>query len=267
MDLYKKLEAMDFKTLLLEIEEDIAIVIINRPDALNAINDDVMTELGLMFSEVLDLSSLKGVIITGSGSKAFVAGADITQFQNLDTEAGSSISRKGHQVYDRIENCPIPVIAAVNGYSLGGGNELAMACHIRIASSHAKFGQPEVNLGLIPGYGGTQRLIQYIGKGRAMELLLTADIIDAQKALDYGLITHVTEPEELMDKAKSIITKISKKGPIAISRTIELVNAYFDKDSNGFTKEIDRFGEAIASDESTEGVNAFLEKRKADFRK
>lgn len=258
---------MNFNTLLLEIEDDIALVQVNRPKALNAINDEVMTELGMLFDEVLDAKSLKGVIITGSGDKAFVAGADITQFQNLDKQAGFKISKKGHDVYNRIERFPIPVIAAVNGYSLGGGNELAMACHIRIASENAKFGQPEVNLGLVPGYGGTQRLIQYIGKGRAMELLLTADIIDAEKALEYGLVTHIFPSGELISEAKKLIDKISRKGPLAIARTIELVNAYFDKNANGFMKEADRFGETIGSDESTEGVNAFLEKRKADFRK
>ncbi len=257
---------MEFKTLLLDISEGVATVTINRPNALNAINDDVMTELGVVFKDVLDYSSLKGVIITGSGQKAFVAGADITQFQNLDKKAGYRISKKGHDVYDRIEKFPIPVIAAINGFSLGGGNELAMCCHIRIAAKHAKFGQPEVNLGLIPGYGGTQRLIQYIGKGRAMELLLTADIIDAEKALDYGLITHVTEAEDLLPSAKALIERISQKGPKAIARTIELVNAFFDKNVNGFMKEADHFGEAIGSEESTEGVNAFLEKRRADFR-
>ncbi len=257
---------MDLKTLLLEIEDGIAKVTINRPKALNAINDDVMTELGYLFSEELDATALRGVIITGSGSKAFVAGADITQFQNLDKQAGFAISKKGHDVYNCIEKFPVPVIAAINGFSLGGGNELAMACHIRIASENAKFGQPEVNLGLVPGYGGTQRLIQYIGKGRAMEMLLTAEIINAEKALEYGLITRICDQESLIDEAKSIIDKISEKGPLAVARTIELVNAYFDKNANGFMKEADRFGETIGSDESTEGVNAFLEKRKAQFR-
>lgn len=258
---------MELKTLVLETDDAIACITINRPKAMNAINDAVMSELGFLFQEQLDPASLKGVIITGSGSKAFVAGADITQFMDLDKKAGFDISKKGHDVYNAIERFPVPVIAAINGYSLGGGNELAMSCHIRIAVEHAKFGQPEVNLGLIPGYGGTQRLIQYIGKGRAMELLLTADMIDAEKALSYGLITHITEADELIPTAKKIIGKISQKGPLAIQRTIELVNAYFDKNANGFMKEADRFGETIESEESTEGVNAFLEKRKAEFRK
>ena len=258
---------MELKTILLTEENGIALVTINRPKALNAINDDVMTELGLLFTQVLDPRKLKGVIITGSGDKAFVAGADITQFQGLDSDQGFKLSKKGHDVYDAIERFPIPVIAAINGYSLGGGNELAMSCHIRIASSNARFGQPEVNLGLVPGYGGTQRLIQYIGKGRAMEFLLTADMLKAEKALEYGLITHITEPDDLLEKARSIIEKIATKGPTAIADTIALVNAYFDKSSNGFIKESMAFGKAIGSDESTEGVNAFLEKRGAQFTK
>jgi len=256
---------MELKTILLTEENGIALVTINRPKALNAINDDVMTELGFLFTQHLNPKKLKGVIITGGGDKAFVAGADITQFQGLDSDQGFKISKKGHDVYDAIERFPIPVIAAINGYSLGGGNELAMSCHIRIASTNARFGQPEVNLGLVPGYGGTQRLIQYIGKGRAMEFLLTADMLKVDKALEYGLITHITEPDALLDKAKSLIEKIAAKGPTAVADTIALVNAYFDKSSNGFIKESMAFGKAIGSDESTEGVNAFLEKRGANF--
>ncbi|MDB4438688.1 enoyl-CoA hydratase-related protein [bacterium] len=258
---------MEMTTLLLNEENGIALVTINRPKAMNAINDAVMTELGHLFTKVLDPKKLKGVIITGSGEKAFVAGADITQFHDLDDKEGFRLSKKGHDVYDAIEGFSIPVIAAVNGYSLGGGNELAMACHIRIASNNARFGQPEVNLGLVPGYGGTQRLIQLIGKGRAMELLLTGDMIKADKALEYGLITHITEPEELLDKAKSIIEKIGSKGPSAVADSIALVNAFFDKASNAFEKEMEVFGKAIGSDESTEGAQAFLEKRPANFKR
>jgi enoyl-CoA hydratase len=257
---------MAFETLLIDIEDQIATVTVNRPKAMNAINDRVMTELNEVFTNHLKPSELKGVIITGSGEKAFVAGADISELGQKSGDEGYLVSKKGHDTYNAIEAYSIPVLAAINGFSLGGGNELAMSCHIRIASINAKFGQPEVNLGLIPGYGGTQRLIQYIGKGRAMELLLTGDMIDAEKALEYGLITHVTTPETLIDTAKKIITKISHKGPEAVARTIEMVNAYFDKTSNGFVKEIDGFKKSIASDESTEGVAAFLEKRKPNFR-
>ncbi|MDA8692992.1 enoyl-CoA hydratase-related protein [Saprospiraceae bacterium] len=257
---------MAFETLLIDIEDQIAIVTVNRPKALNAINDKVMTELNEVFTSHLNPKELKGVIITGSGEKAFVAGADISELSKKTGDEGYTVSKKGHDTYNAIESFSVPVLAAINGFSLGGGNELAMSCHIRIASVNARFGQPEVNLGLIPGYGGTQRLIQYIGKGRAMELLLTGDMIDVEKALEYGLITHVTTPENLLDTAKKIITKISQKGPEAVARTIDMVNAYFDKTSNGFVKEIDGFKKSIASDESTEGVAAFLEKRKPNFR-
>ncbi len=258
---------MELKTLLLEIKEGIATITINRPKAMNAINDRVMEEVGYVFSEGMDLSQLKGIIITGAGEKAFIAGADITEFTALDVKGGYDKSAFGHKVFDRIENCPVPVIAAINGYSLGGGNELAMACHIRICSDNARFGQPEVNLGLIPGFGGTQRMVQYLGKGRAMELLLTGDMIDAVKALEYGLVTHVTSSEELMPVATKLISKIASKGPKAVAGIIKTVNAYFDNTTNGFVKEMNFFGEAMGGDESKEGVAAFLEKRKPEFRK
>lgn len=258
---------MEFKALQVNIENSIATIIINRPKALNAINKDVMGELAYLFIEGgLPANDLFGVVITGAGEKAFIAGADITEFMSLTPEQGSALSRRGHDVFNAIENFTIPVIAAINGFSLGGGNELAMACHIRIASNTARFGQPEVNLGLIPGYGATQRLVQLIGKGRALELLLTADMIDAATALDYGLVTHVTEPDLLMETAYKILNKISSKGPVAISKTIQTVNAYFDKNADGYEMEIKLFGELLSSDECHEGVAAFLEKRKASFR-
>jgi len=258
---------MELQTLLVDITEGIALITLNRPKALNAINERVMSELGYLFSEGLPLQELKGIIITGSGDKAFIAGADIKEFMELDVEAGRKKAAFGHKVYDSIENCPVPVIAAINGYSLGGGNELAMACHLRICSDNAKFSQPEVNLGLIPGYGGTQRMIQYIGKGRAMELLLTGDMIDSAKALEYGLVTHVTPQEVLIPTATKLLNKIASKGPKAVAGIIKTVNAYFDNTVNGFVKEISFFGEAMGSAESKEGVNAFLEKRKPEFRK
>lgn len=257
---------MNYKTLEITQENDVAIVTINRPKALNAINKDVMSELNHLFSTGLTFEDLVGVIITGAGDKAFVAGADITEFDGLDASTGYEHSKIGHDTFRLIETCSVPVIAAINGFSLGGGNELAMACHIRIASENARFGQPEVNLGLIPGYGGTQRLIQFIGKGRAMELLLTGDMIDAETALRYGLVTHVCPSEDLLALAKKILGKISGKGPRAIAKIIETVNAYFDKTADGFELESKEFGIALAGEESTEGVSAFLEKRKADFR-
>ena len=257
----KKLE-----TLLVDIQEGIAVVTINRPDALNAINQTVMSEVGYLFSEGLPMDELKGIIITGSGEKAFIAGADIKEFIGLSAAEGTEKSAFGHRVFNSIENCKVPVLAAVNGYSLGGGNELAMACHIRICSDNAMFGQPEVKLGLIPGYGGSQRFIQYLGKGRAMELLLTADMIDPTKAREYGLVTHVTPPDELMTVAKKIISKIGSRGPDAVAKTIETVNAYFDKKQDGFDLEMDYFGKAMASEQTKEGVAAFIEKRKPNFR-
>ena len=257
----KKLES-----LLVDISDGIATVTINRPDALNAINHSVMSEVGYLFSEGLPLQELKGVIITGSGDKAFIAGADIKEFTGLSAAEGSEKSASGHAVFNSIERCRVPVLAAINGYSLGGGNELAMACHLRICSENAMFGQPEVKLGLIPGYGGTQRFIQYLGKGRAMELLLTADMIDAAKALEYGLVTHVTPQEELLNVARKIITKIGSRGPEAVAKTIETVNAYFDKQQDGFAMEVDYFGKAMASEQTKEGVAAFIEKRKPNFR-
>lgn len=258
---------MELQTLLLDKKEGIATITINRPKAMNAINDQVMEEVGYLFSGGMDLAQLKGIIITGAGDKAFIAGADITEFGALDVKGGTDKSAFGHKVFDSIENCPVPVIAAINGYSLGGGNELAMACHLRICSDNARFGQPEVNLGLIPGFGGTQRMVQYLGKGRAMELLLTGDMIDSVKALEYGLVTHVTAPEELIPIATKLITKIASKGPKAIAGVIKTVNAYFDNTVNGFVKEISFFGEAMGSAESKEGVAAFLEKRKPEFKK
>lgn len=258
---------MELQTLLLDVADGIATITLNRPKAMNAINHRLMSEVGYLFSEGLDIDNLLGVIITGSGDKAFIAGADIKEFAGLDAKAGSEKSAFGHAVFNSIEQCPIPVLAAINGYSLGGGNELAMACHIRICSDNAMFGQPEVKLGLIPGYGGTQRFIQYLGKGRAMELLLTADMIDAAKALDYGLVTHVTPQEELMTVARKIINKIGSRGPDAVAKTIETVNAFFDKKADGFEMEMDYFGKAMASEQTKEGVAAFVEKRKPEFRK
>lgn len=258
---------MNYESLLIDIDNSICTITINRPKALNAINHSVMTELGLFFSEDYKaIEGLKGVVITGSGSKAFVAGADIKGFAGLNAEEGSALSRKGHVVYNNIENFHVPVIAAVNGFALGGGCELAMACHMRIAGEHARFGQPEVNLGLIPGYGGTQRLIQLIGKGKAIELLLTADMIKAEEAHQLGLANHVVPTGEEVNKSKEIIEKIATKGPLAIAQSIQLVNDYFNKKADAFENEIHEFGLAIASEDCKEGSAAFIEKRPAVFK-
>lgn len=254
--------------ILIENNEGIVTLTVNRPAALNAINSDVMKGLYDWFSEGYKvISELKGVVITGAGEKAFVAGADIKGFTGLTVEKGIALSKFGHDTYLLIERFHVAVIAAVNGFALGGGCELAMACHFRLAANTAKFGQPEVNLGLIPGYGGTQRLPELIGKGRALELLLTGDMIDATTAMSYGLVNHVTAPEELIPTAHKFLSKIAKKGPIAVTKTIAAVNDYYDKSADGYKTEYETFGELLTKEECREGVAAFIEKRKANFKR
>ena len=196
-----------YETISTTLTDDILIIAINRPDKMNALNQTVMNELALAVDEVYKKKEIKSAIITGTGEKAFIAGADISEFLELSPEQGAALAKKGHTIFQRIEECPKPIIAAVNGFALGGGCELAMACHFRIASTNAKFGQPEVNLGLIPGYGGTQRLTQLVGKGRALELMMTADMVSAADAHAMGLVNHVVEKEALLDKAKEILQK------------------------------------------------------------
>jgi enoyl-CoA hydratase len=254
-----------YQTLLLDKENDILVITVNRPDKLNAINEQVMTEIGLAVQELNADASVKAAIITGAGTKAFVAGADISAFSGIGEE-GRLLSKKGQDVFFSIERSAKPIIAAINGFALGAGCELAMSCHIRIASNNAKFGQPEVNLGLVPGYGGTQRLAQLIGKGRAMELLLTANMIDAQTALQYGLVNHVTTAEDLLKKAKEILAIINTKAPLAIAGCIKAANAVFDETTDGYELESKIFGECFATDDLKEGKAAFLEKRKANFK-
>jgi enoyl-CoA hydratase len=255
-----------YQTLLTSLENQIFTITINRSDKLNAINNTVMTELGAVIDEVYENSEIKSAIITGSGHKAFAAGADIGEFLGLTIEQGKYLAQKGQDVFQKIENCPKPVVAAVNGFALGGGHELAMACHFRIASHNAKFGQPEVNLGLIPGYGGTQRLVQLIGKGRAIEMMITGNMIDANMAWQYGLVNHVVPLEELLDKAKSILSVINSKAPLAVSKCIQAANAVFDETKNGYQVEMDGFGNCFGTEDMKEGTAAFLEKRKAEFR-
>jgi enoyl-CoA hydratase len=254
-----------YTTLLTSLENGIFIVTINRPDKLNALNKDVFTDLDTMLKEVENNADIRGVIITGAGQKAFVAGADISEFLGLHGSQGMELARRGQEIFSRIEGCTKPVIAAVNGFALGGGCELAMACHMRIASENAKFGQPEVNLGLIPGYGGTQRLVQLIGKGRALELLMTAGMIDATTALQFGLANHVVPQEQLLNKAKEILSVIISKAPLAISRCITAANAVFGQE-NGYQVELESFGQCFDTEDMKEGTTAFLEKRKANFR-
>ncbi|MCS6820196.1 MAG: enoyl-CoA hydratase-related protein [Chitinophagales bacterium] len=255
-----------FETLLTELKEGIFIITINRENKLNALNKKVVQELGEAIDELYHNPEIKGCIITGSGNKAFAAGADIAEFKGMTREDGIALARKGHEVFDKIELAPKPVIAAVNGFALGGGCELAMACHIRIASENAKFGQPEVNLGIIPGYGGTQRLVQLIGKGKAFELLMTGDTIDAVTAERLGLVNDVVQTVELIDSCKAILQKIISKAPIAISKVIQCVHAHFKDGIDGFDTEIELFSDCVATEDFQEGTNAFLEKRKPAFR-
>ena len=257
-----------YNTLQTTLEDGIFIITINRPEKMNALNKNVIEELGSALDEVYNNDEIKTAIITGAGEKAFVAGADITEFLSLGKEEGSALAQKGRKnVFDKIEHSPKPIVAAVNGFALGGGCELAMACHFRVASTNAKFGQPEVNLGLIPGYGGTQRLTQLIGKGKAMELMMTADMVGADEAKLLGLVNHVVAAEELLPKTKEILQKIQSKAPIAISKIIESVNEAAKCAPQGFDNEIKRFGECFATEDMKEGTNAFLEKRKPVFKR
>ncbi|MEO7531048.1 MAG: enoyl-CoA hydratase-related protein [Sediminibacterium sp.] len=254
-----------YQTLITSLENGIFTITTNRPDKLNALNKQMFTDLNSALDEVYNNHEIKSVIITGAGPKAFVAGADISEFNKLTLEESKALAKNGQDTFFRIEQSPKPIVACVNGFALGGGCELAMSCHFRIASDNAKFGQPEVNLGLIPGYGGTQRLVQLIGKGRALELLISAGMIDANKALQYGLVNYVVTLDELLNKAKSILEVVNTKAPIAVAKCIESANAVYDETKNGYEVEINSFGDCFATDDMKEGTAAFLEKRKAVF--
>lgn len=254
-----------YDTIATKFEKGILIITINRPDKLNALNKKVLEELNAVMQEVYDDENIKAAIVTGEGKKAFVAGADIAEFIELTDDRGAELAKRGQDIFFKIENCPKPVIAAVNGFALGGGCELAMACHFRLASDNAKFGQPEVNLGIIPGYGGTQRLPMLVGKGKAMELIMTGNMIDANEAKVLGLVNHVTSPESLLEKTKEILAVILTKSPVAVSKVIDAVNACYDNNKNGFEEEVKLFGEVFTSDDKKEGTQAFVEKRKPVF--
>ncbi|MCH2080757.1 MAG: enoyl-CoA hydratase-related protein [Saprospiraceae bacterium] len=257
---------MAYQNLLITEEDGILLVTLNREKALNALNGQTMKELKTFFGEdAAKREDIKGVILTGAGEKAFVAGADIKEFLALDAGSGQKMSKQGQDIFFLIEGFHRPVVAAVNGFALGGGCELAMACHMRIASENARFGQPEVNIGIIPGYGGTQRLIQYIGKTKATELMMTGDMIGAKDALTLGLVNYVVPVGETVSKAKDLLAKIAEKGPIAIQNIIASVNAYFQHDQDGFQKEVEVFGEITATGDFIEGATAFIEKRKPNF--
>lgn len=249
-----------------EVKNGVLVITINRPDKLNALNKQTIEELHETLVEAETQNDIRAVIITGSGSKAFVAGADIAEFSNYSVEQGKQLSAIGHfKIFNFIENFSKPIIAAVNGFALGGGLELAMACHLRVVSDNAKMGLPEVSLGLIPGYGGTQRLAQLVGKGKAFEMVVTADMINAHDAFKWGLANYVTTQEELLNKCFEIASKIAAKSPTAIKTAIKVINAGYNNNLNGFEVEIEEFGKLFGTKDFREGVDAFLEKRKAAF--
>ena len=257
---------MNYENILVSTENQIGLIYINRPTKLNALNAQTINELHNAFEFLSNDAQTRVIIITGADEKAFVAGADISEFANFSVEQGAHLAAQGQQIlFNYIENLATPVIAAINGFALGGGLELAMACHFRVAASHAKMGLPEVSLGVIPGYGGTQRLPQLIGKGRAMELIMTAGMIDAETAKNYGLVNHVVPQAELLEFTKAIAAKIIKNSPVAIAKAINAINANFIDGENGFTTEIKNFGDCFATNDFKEGTTAFLEKRKPVF--
>jgi enoyl-CoA hydratase len=258
---------MAYENILLEKQDDVAIVTVNRPKALNALNAPTLSELEQVFTELAGDDSVSVVILTGAGEKAFVAGADISFMQKLTAVEARKFALLGQAAFNKIENLPQPVIAAINGFALGGGCELAMACDIRLASENAKFGQPEVNLGVPPGFAGTQRLPRLVGKGRAKELLYTADMIDAQEAYRIGLVNKVFPAAELMDAAQKMAKKIASKGQIAVRLTKSAVNQGLEMDAErGMAYEAEVFGLVFSTEDQKEGMKAFLEKRKADFK-
>ena len=242
----------------------VQLITLNRESKLNALNIELIQEIGKEIDRLNKEKSIRGIIITGKGNKAFAAGADIAEFSEFNSKEGKTMSTNGGVVFNKIEQSSIPVIAAVNGFALGGGCELAMACHVRIASENARFGQPEVNLGLPPGYGGTQRLTQIVGKGRALDMLISAKTIDAITALNYGLVTQVVPVNELLDTCIKYINKLSQKSPVAIDSVIQCVNAMYSE-SNGFDFEIDQFSSCFELNDFKEGTEAFMAKRKPNF--
>lgn len=257
---------MTFENLLVEITDSIATITINRPKSLNALNKSTIEELHTCFGELDQNAAIRAIIITGSGEKSFVAGADIKEFADFSVEEGKKLSQEGHdKLFNFVEKLNTPVIAAVNGFALGGGLELAMSCHIRIASDNARLGLPEVSLGVIPGYGGTQRLAQLIGRGKAFEVIFSAGMLKADEALQWGLVNNVVPQETLLETCQKLASKFAKNSPTAISAAIRAVNANFDNSVNGYSVEVDEFGKCFGTDDFKEGTTAFLEKRPPEF--
>ncbi len=263
----KKKAMSSYNNLQTNLNEGILTITISRPESLNALNSATMTEIRSVMDEIYNNKEIRGAIFTGAGEKAFVAGADIKEIAELNELNARKFAENGQEIFSMIEECEKPVIAAINGFALGGGCELVMACHIRIATRDAKFGQPEVNLGIIPGYGGTQRLTQLIGKGKALELMMTGDMIPAEKALTLGLVNHMVEDqEELMSLSNKIMGKIIAKAPLAIGMVINCVNAFYSSDENGYQTEANSFSHCTKTSDFKEGTTAFLEKRKPEFK-
>ena len=257
---------MIFENILVQKTAALAQITINRPKKLNALNKATIYELHKAFDALESDLNIKAIILTGTGEKAFVAGADISEFAHFNADEGATLAREGQEIlFNFIENLATPVIAAINGFALGGGLELAMACHFRIASENAKMGLPEVSLGVIPGYGGTQRLPQLVGKGKAMEMIMTAGMISAEEAKNCGLVNHVATQEELIPLVEKIASKILRNSSVAISAAILAVNANFEDGVNGFDTEINAFGDCFGTEDFREGTTAFLEKRKPNF--
>ncbi|MEQ7798229.1 enoyl-CoA hydratase-related protein [Pedobacter sp. ASV1-7] len=257
---------MAYQNILSEVREQILYITINREQKLNALNKATLAELSDVISFGTMQDQVRGILLTGAGGKAFVAGADISEFSGYDAEQGEALARTGQEkVFNAIENCPKPIVAAINGFALGGGLELALACHIRVASANAKLGLPEVSLGLIPGYGGTQRLTQVVGRGKAIEMIATADMISADEAKEIGLVNYVVPQTDLITKAEEILNKIKQRAPLAIAAAIKSVNSTFAYDVNGFETEIKEFGKCFNTEDFKEGTTAFLEKRKPTF--
>jgi len=257
---------MNFDNILVEKAGHLATITINRPKKLNALNKNTIEELHFAFNMLNNDDETKVIILTGSGEKAFVAGADISEFADFNIEEGTELARKGQEIlFDFVQNLSTPVIAAVNGFALGGGLELAMAAHFRVASTNAKLGLPEVSLGVIPGYGGTQRLPQLVGKGKAMEMIMTAAMISAEEAKEYGLVNYVVEQEELIPLCEKLADKIIRNSSVAIGAAIKAINANYTNCVNGYSVEIEQFGISFGTDDFKEGTTAFLEKRKPEF--
>ncbi len=256
---------MNYENILTKIKDGILYVTLNRPKQLNALNKAVFSEIESIFTEIATKDEVKSVIITGSGEKAFAAGADIKEFANFNVEQGKELAANGQRIFKIIETFNKPVIAAVNGFALGGGLELAMSCHIRIASENARFGQPEVSLGVTPGYAGTQRLTQLIGKGKSIELLMTGTMIKADEALNLGLVNYVVSQEELIAKSEGLLKSIMKQSPVAVAGVIKCVDAFYTDGTDGFNTEVEEFGKCFGTDDFKEGTDAFMNKRKANF--